>query len=234
MRAVVNANMARAIRAVTVERGQDPRDFALLAFGGGGPAHAADLARMLGIRRVILPAFPGVFTAFGLLAGDLRLEFVRALVAPLDALDLDDAANASCRSSSPRPRRARRRRLRRCRAGDPLRGRPALRRPGQRARDPARRTRIDEGERARLRRDFLAAYRQLFQYTTDDPVELVNLRVIGRGIRSGRLDLAGPTMARQATAAGRERRVLFDRAAGPIAVPVLARAALARAGARAR
>ena len=91
VRAVVNANMARAIRAVTVERGLDPRDFALVAFGGGGPVHAADLAAMLGIRRVILPGFPGVFTAFGLLAGDVRLEFVRALAERLDALDLDGA-----------------------------------------------------------------------------------------------------------------------------------------------
>ena len=137
VRAVVNANMARAIRAVTVERGLDPRDFALLAFGGGGPAHAADLAGMLGIRRVILPAFPGVFTAFGLLAGDVQLEFVRALATPLDGARPRGRQRGA---AGARPRgvgRARRRRLLRRAAGDPLRGRPALRGPGQRARDPA-------------------------------------------------------------------------------------------------
>jgi N-methylhydantoinase A len=226
VRAVVNANMARAIRAVTVERGQDPRDFALLAFGGGGPAHAADLAQMLGIRRVILPAFPGVFTAFGLLAGDLRLELVRALVAPLGALDLAaanavlDELAAEARAALAAEGYAGRSQEIRCEAD--------LRFAGQDSElaIPLAGTRIDEHARARLRRDFLDGYRQQFQYTTDDPVELVNLRAIGRGLRSGRLDLAAQGVAQQAAAAGGARSVLFDRAAGPIEVAVVARSAL--------
>ena len=222
VRAVVNANMARAIRAVTVERGLDPRDFALLAFGGGGPAHAADLAGMLGIRRVILPAFPGVFTAVGLLAGDVQLEFVRALATPLAALDLA-AANAVLRELAHEASVAL--------AGEgysgarqEIRCEADLRFAGQDSElaIPLADLRIVEAERAGLRRDFLAAYRRLFQYTTDDPVELVNQRAIGRGIAGGRID----TRAQQPATAASERRVLFDRGAGPIPVPVLARAAL--------
>src|SRR6185295_10148470 len=59
IREVANASMARAIRAVTVERGRDPRDFTLVAFGGSGPVHAADVARALEIPRVLVPISPG-------------------------------------------------------------------------------------------------------------------------------------------------------------------------------
>jgi N-methylhydantoinase A/oxoprolinase/acetone carboxylase beta subunit len=62
---VVNANMERAIRVITVERGFDPRDFALVAFGGAGPMHACELARDLGIRRIVLPRDPGLLCAWG-------------------------------------------------------------------------------------------------------------------------------------------------------------------------
>ena len=62
--------MMRAIRAVSVERGRDPRQFALLAFGGNGPLFAAAIATELGITRVIVPPLPGVFSAFGLLVAD--------------------------------------------------------------------------------------------------------------------------------------------------------------------
>jgi N-methylhydantoinase A len=79
VRAVVNAGMARAIRAVTIERGVDPRDFQLVAFGGSGPVHACDVARLLGISRIVLPNMAGVFTAAGMLAGDVEREFVEPL-----------------------------------------------------------------------------------------------------------------------------------------------------------
>ena len=72
---IVNAHMARILRVVSVARGLDPRDFALIAFGGAGPLHAADLAADLGIPRVIVPEAPGVFSALGLLWADLRADF---------------------------------------------------------------------------------------------------------------------------------------------------------------
>ncbi len=72
---VVNANMERAIRVITVERGFDPRDFALLAFGGAGPMHAAELALDLGIRHVILPCNPGLLCAWGALGAPPGREY---------------------------------------------------------------------------------------------------------------------------------------------------------------
>jgi len=72
---VVNANMERALRVITVERGFDPRDFALMAFGGAGPMHACELARDLGIRRIVLPRNPGLLCAWGALQAPLGREY---------------------------------------------------------------------------------------------------------------------------------------------------------------
>jgi N-methylhydantoinase A len=68
--------MASAIKMVSLERGHDPRRFALLAFGGAGPLHAAAVARVLGIPKVIVPQYPGVFSALGLLLADARVDKV--------------------------------------------------------------------------------------------------------------------------------------------------------------
>jgi N-methylhydantoinase A len=76
---VVNANMVKGIATVTVQRGIDVRDFALLSFGGAGGVHAIDLADALEMAEVIIPPLPGVFSAVGLLAADVRHDFVRAL-----------------------------------------------------------------------------------------------------------------------------------------------------------
>jgi N-methylhydantoinase A len=82
------AKMSHALRLVTLRRGYDPRDFTFVAYGGAGPLHAALLARELGITRTIIPAGPGHFSAFGMLAGALRGEAVRTVVGPLAATDL--------------------------------------------------------------------------------------------------------------------------------------------------
>lgn len=74
---VVNSNMARAVRVMTVERGYDPRDFALVAFGGAGALHACDLAEELGIPQVIVPRTPGALCALGALLADFRLDFTQ-------------------------------------------------------------------------------------------------------------------------------------------------------------
>ena len=75
---MINLVMARGIRIVTVERGLDPRDFVLVAFGGAGPQHAALLAEELGVEKVIIPPLPGVFTALGMLMADFRFEARKA------------------------------------------------------------------------------------------------------------------------------------------------------------
>lgn len=74
---IVVANMVRAIRAVSVERGHDPRQFTLMPFGGGGPLHAADIARELSISDIVVPTHPGILCAQGVVVSDLRENFVR-------------------------------------------------------------------------------------------------------------------------------------------------------------
>ena len=95
---VVNAEMLRALRVVSVERGHDPRDFALVAFGGAGPLHACALAEELGIRAVLVPDAAGVLSALGLVASDERRDHVTSYVRPLaDVEELPQEGEADLR-----------------------------------------------------------------------------------------------------------------------------------------
>ena len=85
--AVVNAEMLRALRLVSVEQGRDPAGMALVAFGGAGPLHACALAEELGMRTVLVPEAAGVLSALGLAVGDERRDHVRSEVRPLDDVD---------------------------------------------------------------------------------------------------------------------------------------------------
>lgn len=85
---LADSEMAKVLRIVTVERGHDPRDFTLMAFGGGGPLHACAVAEELSIKRVIVPSNPGLFSAHGLLFSDLRSNFVRSVLKT--GQDVDD------------------------------------------------------------------------------------------------------------------------------------------------
>jgi len=91
---IVNNNMANAIRSRTIQKGQDPRQFALVAQGGAGPLHAAEVARSLGIPEVIVPRYPGITSAMGLLTTDLKHdliqnEFILSTEPHLDKLNAD-------------------------------------------------------------------------------------------------------------------------------------------------
>ena len=92
--AIADSNMVGAIRVVSVERGHDPRDFTLVAFGGAGPLHGCALAELLGITRMLVPLAPGVLCAEGLLAASLKAEFSRTLPQP-DEWDAADGVYAS-------------------------------------------------------------------------------------------------------------------------------------------
>ncbi|MDW8337786.1 MAG: hydantoinase/oxoprolinase family protein, partial [Thermoleophilia bacterium] len=95
---VVDAEMTRALRVVSVEQGLDPRDFALVAFGGAGPLHACALAEELEIRTVLVPAAAGVLSALGLAAADERRDHVRSYVVALEeAGPLPEAGEADLR-----------------------------------------------------------------------------------------------------------------------------------------
>ena len=104
---VVNANMARALRVVSVERGIDPRGLSLVAFGGAGPLHACALAEELGIERVLVPLASGVLSALGLAVADLRRDYVGGSFEEMEAraaADLPGADDAAARRRPlPRP-----------------------------------------------------------------------------------------------------------------------------------
>jgi N-methylhydantoinase A len=91
---VVIANMVRAIRVISVQRGYDPRDYALMAFGGAGPLHAALLARELDISRILIPRNPGILCAMGLLLTDLRVDFAVTRLRILARAALPDMVEA--------------------------------------------------------------------------------------------------------------------------------------------
>ena len=91
---VVTANMARAIRVISVQRGHDPRDYTLTAFGGAGPLHAARLARELDIGRILVPRYPGILCAMGLLLTDLRADFATTRLTTLGHAALDEMSGA--------------------------------------------------------------------------------------------------------------------------------------------
>ena len=95
---VANQEMVRALRVVTVERGIDPRRFALLPFGGAGPMHAAAIAAEIGIERILCPRAGGVLSALGLCASDRRRDTSRTVM--LSGADLTRRARSPPRSTS--------------------------------------------------------------------------------------------------------------------------------------
>jgi len=86
---IVNANMANAIRSRTVQKGLDPRDFSLVAFGGAGPLHGVDVARALGIPEVIVPLYPGITSAVGLLTTDLKYDAIKTEFMTSEGVDCE-------------------------------------------------------------------------------------------------------------------------------------------------
>src|SRR5207244_4721054 len=90
--AIVNENMAGALRLVSVQRGHDPRDFALVAYGGAGPLHANAVARLMGSFPVIVPPAPGLLCAIGDLVADFRDEFARTYIRVVEEADPADVS----------------------------------------------------------------------------------------------------------------------------------------------
>lgn len=215
VREVVNANMARAIRAVTVERGVDPRDFCLVAIGGSGPVHAADIARLLSMKRILVPASPGVFTAMGMLAGDVERYFIAPFAGMLDEIDAAAAASVIADLESE--------------------ARRAVLEEGIDAANVLLTPEIDLRFRGQemslsveialpvdanaIRAAFLAAYESIYSYSSSDRIEMVSLRVTGRGARQGKLDFRLPREADPAGAAT-TRQVYFGEATGWLETPV--------------
>ena len=227
IREVANANMARAIRSVTIERGRDPRDFTLVAFGGSGPVHAVDVARALEIPRVLVPAAPGVFTAVGMLASDVEHHFVRAHAAMFARLEIEPAnraldelvgeALATLRSEGYPDDRVR------------LEVGCDLRYAGQASEltIPLPGGRFDAAALPPLREAFNAEYRATYGASTDEALELVNLRLVATGLRPDRLDFRAVRVAASGAETKPSRRpVSFVRGGEPLDTPVVPRQAL--------
>lgn len=85
--ALATAHMVEMVRVATLQRGLDPREFALLAYGGAGPLHASDIANEIGISKVIIPPYPGLFSAIGTLLGHVRHDFVKTVLRDSSSVD---------------------------------------------------------------------------------------------------------------------------------------------------
>jgi N-methylhydantoinase A len=172
---VVNASMERAIRSISVERGHEPRDYTLIAFGGAAGQHACELSALLGIRRVVVPRDPGLLSAWGAASADVQRDYVRTvrltgpsaerlhtLLAPLER-----AARAELRAEGVPPKHWK------------LAGSVDVRYQGQSYE-------IGLPLKARFADAFHAAHRRLYGYADRNrPIEVVNLRLlaVGRGPR---------------------------------------------------
>jgi len=165
---VANATMTRAIRSATVERGHDPREFDLVAFGGAGPMHAAALADDLGMDQVVIPAPAGVLSAYGLLAADETHDAVRTVTQPLadsDPDDIDaiyDELIESVLADISEPEAATIERAADCRYD------------GQSFELTVA---VDDFSPESVAEAFDAAHERAYSYTLSAPVELVNIRV---------------------------------------------------------
>jgi N-methylhydantoinase A len=226
IRQVANVNMARAIRAVTIERGKDPRDLALMAFGGGGPLHAVDVAQLLGIRRVVISPVSGVFSAAGMLAAESMHEFVRPFLALLAGVP-DDAVRSAMRNMADEGRAAL--------AGegydrDAVQFRYAadMRYAGQSSQITV--PVADAYDATALDNAFERLYSETFGYVADgEPIELVNLRLSAIGTAASRLVFGNLSLdARALAGESGERMVTFGRGSPRIPTRLVPRAAVER------
>ena len=228
---LVNSNMARALRAVSSERGRDPRRFVLFSFGGGGPVHAAGLAEMLDITRIVVPPFPGVFSSFGLLVADVEHHFVQTYFKSFDELNIAELAKVL--------------------EGLWEQGRIQLRLEGFEDANQEVITQVDMKYKgqvsdltvlmnpgkvtqqtiAALGEAYAQEHEKSFGYRTDAPYQLVNLRVIARGHSPvsrgpGRLEIPAPSRQNGQT----QRPGYFGASHGWIDTKVVDRTSVDRTG----
>ena len=224
---VVNANMARILRVVSVTRGFDPRQFALVAYGGAGPLHAGDLAQELGIRRLIVPPTPGVFSAMGLLAADVEATYstTRVMrVSPESLLAINQMLaelEAQCTE-----------RLDQERIATPARGLDRFLemryvRQNFELEVPVSEPLVGEAALARLLESFHAFHQRTYGHSHQgDPVEIVNFKVrgVGRVLRPELSRLAGASG--DAVQAYTGARQVYFRANGWVECPTYDRSML--------
>ena len=220
---VANANMMKAVKAVTTYRGRDPRDFALFAFGGSGGVHAGDLARVLQIGEIIVPIAAGVFSALGLLLSDFKMNETAPFLHLAEAMPLDEAEQryGALAEHIARVIGGARPEITFERQAD-------VRFTGQayELTVPFADGRLDAGKVEDLCERFKAAHMARYghAFSGEFPVEIVNLRLIGsrtpegtREIRAGQGLEEGPTGSRS---------VHFGPAFGDLETPIIGRSGL--------
>ena len=160
---LVNNSMARALSMVTVERGRDPREFTMVAFGGAGPVHACDLAEDLGVRQAVVPVHAGLFSAYGLLVGELTRTFTSPVMETEPTLrrrflDLERTAARAMRSEG----------FRRFSVERYFEGR---------YRGQSHELQLPFTQDHSFRKAFDRRHRELYGYSLPDDLEVVNIRV---------------------------------------------------------
>jgi N-methylhydantoinase A len=216
------SKMSLAVREVSVEKGYDPRDFALVASGGAGPLHVIAIARELHIPTVIVPLFPSHFSALGMLLADERHDFIRTAYSDLASVDFTDLTKihgemrAQARAS-----------LRHARGAEEQIALD-LRYVGQEftLSVPVTLAQLKAGNRKAIRQAFDALYEHRYaHHSPEEPVEMVNMRL---GIIGKRAKLAFPQLGKgRAAKPARHRDVYFLDAEKPVRCPVFERDALA-------
>ena len=221
---IANANMGRAIRAVSTERGYDLAQFALFAFGGAGPLHAIDVARECGIPRVVIPVEPGTMCARGMLLADVSFDFVRSVIAVTDEESWQTVAGlfAEMRSEADawlaRERVAVADRVYRCHID--------ARYEGQNFEVVVAVDGFERGDAHAFLERFAAAHRREYGYDIPGkPVEIVNCRLRAVGCVP-KAPLADRSPARGVAAAIGRRTVYCGAAHGWLDAPIYARGAL--------
>jgi N-methylhydantoinase A len=229
---VAASSMTRAIKAVSSERGRDPREYVLMAFGGNGPLFAATLARELGMGRIVVPPAPGLFSSFGLLYSDVQHHYARTYLRSTGALDVpelngvfqrleDDALRQLAEENFPP-------------AACEVRRYVDLRYRGQsfQLTVPIAGGMLAKETIAGLEQAFGREHERTYGHrgAEHDSVEIVTLRVIAQGVSSGpRVPGRVHIEDRGAAAERAGRRAYFGREVGWLDVPVIRRRELAAA-----
>ncbi|MCZ6679727.1 MAG: hydantoinase/oxoprolinase family protein [Candidatus Poribacteria bacterium] len=222
------ANMARAARAVSLERGRDPREFVLFAFGGDGPLHATELAQSLGMKRILIPPSPGLFSAFGLLFADIAHHSLQTYKRSLTETNVDDLTEVLHRMEVAAQAEL---------AGEGRRYvNPVLQRAvdlryvGQSSELTLSLDNVDMSDAAlsrRLGERFAAEHERTYGHSApDDPIEVVNLRLTVL-IPTSKSEISNSQDSVPiAQAPLQNRRCYFGAEAGWLDVPILSRNAL--------
>jgi N-methylhydantoinase A len=216
---IINVNMMGAVRVISVEQGEDPRDFTLVAFGGAGPLHAADVARNMGMRQVLVPPRPGLLSAIGLLHAEVRADFsltrlVRAEASQLKSLN-DGFATLARRGAQWLEGEGERR--------GTFQWYADLRYFGQNFEliMELKNDKLDANELDKLREAFHRRHKDYYGYDMrEQPVEIVNLRLVVTGKRKAmpaeRVKLARSDLK----SALLEKRKVWFAQSGYVATPV--------------